>query len=283
MTDELAAPQEGVEEVVQTEAEQVAAPEAAESTEGLPAEATAEEDAKTNAEAEEAEKKSRSQRRREAKERQEAELRRVQAEAEEAHARITQLKQAGASLPVPKQDDFPDFEQYQAALTAHSMLIAQDSREAQRLEAEAKAKAAQAQQIRQQQLQEDEQNWASQVAESKAKYPDFEQVALGQHVQINAELAQFIKGSDVAADIAYHIGKNPELGHQLSQMAIHDHVTLARAIGRLEATVSAPKPKTVSTAPAPISPVKGGAPAGTAPENMSVDQYRKWRQAGGSF
>lgn len=275
MTDELAAPQEGVEEVVQSEeTEQVeTASEETESTEGTTPEAPAE----VEETPEEKERKSRSERRREAKERAEQQLRESEAKRRAVEERLRSIKEAGAKLPAPKEGDYASYEEYQAALSAHHAVRMLDGREAQRLEAEAAAHFAQAQQVRQRQAQEDAANWQTQMAEAKAKYPDFEAVALNDAVPIGQALADMIKGSDVAADVAYYIGKNPDHAARLSSMS---PVDMARAFGRLEATISAPKPKTTSAAPDPISPVKGAASATRDPSKMSINEYRAAREKG---
>lgn len=276
MTDALEAPQEGAEEVVQSEeTEQVdAASEGTESTEGTLPEAPAE---ANKAEEEERERKSRSERRREAKERAAQELRESEAKRREAEERLRSIKEAGAKIPAPKESDFNSFEEYQAALSAHHAVRMLDGREAQKLEAEAAAHYAQAEQVRQRQAQEDALNWQAQMAEAKAKYPDFEAVALNDALPISNDLAGFIRGSDVAADVAYYIGKNPEQAARLSGMS---PVEMARAFGRLEATVSAPKAKTTSSAPDPIIPVKGAGSSTRDPAKMSIEEYRALRQKG---
>ena len=268
-------------EVVPTEVEQTEAPEAVESTEGQDETQPAEVDAEAKAEAEAEEKKSKSAERRERRKQELERLRSSESEAraraEEAQRQLQAAQHAAKSLPKPKQADFQDFDEYQAALSAFQVANVIDSREVQRLEASAKAHFDQVDEIKQQQRQEDAQNWAAQVEEGREKYPDFEAVALSENIPINQAMAEMIVSSDVAADVTYFLGKNPELSRQISGF---DQISMARAIGKIEAQVSAPKPKTTSTAPEPINPIKGKATAAKDPAKMSMAEYEAARKSG---
>lgn len=240
--------------------------------------------AEVDAEQAEAEDKTKSAERRERRKAAQEALRTSEAEANaranDAQSKIDRMRQAAQQLKKPTHDQYADYEDYQAALAAHHGLIATDSRDLQRLEDEAAQNAQQLKNISQQKQQEAAQNWASQVEEASAKYPDFQKVALSESVPITPEIARFIADSDNGADIAYEMGKNHALAtamHGLSE------VELARAFGRLEAQLSAPKPKTTSTAPAPINPVRGKATASKDPASMSAAEFKAWRDKGGTF
>ena len=281
MTDEpIPAPEAG-EEVVQPDAIEAEAAEAPESTEGQDESQPAEDDAEGEPKAETEEQKSKSQERRE---RRKAELERIrqsqidaEAQAKEAQERLKAYQEASQNLSEPKQSDFPDFDKYQAALSAFYMMRGFDGREAARLESEAKARFEKVQQAKQEQAQEAAQNWAAQISEAQQKYPDFDQVARNPNLPISPALAEQITGSDVAGDLAYYLGKNPEQAARLSSLP---PVEMARAIGRIEQQVSAPQPKTVSTAPQPISPVKPKATPVLDPSKMPYDEYVAARKAG---
>ena len=278
MNDDLEAPQEGAEEVVQSEEiEQVSeASEGTESTEGTTEKAPAEESQETE---DEKERKSRSERRREARERAQQELRESEAKRQEAERRVQAIREASKNLPAPKQDDFATYEDFQAALSAHHAVKMLDSREAQKLEAEAKAQFEQVKILRQRQAQEDAENWQSQMAEAASRYADFTKVAL-QDAYVTDQMATFISRSDVGADIAYHLGKNRDLGVRISQMS---PMEMAMAFGRLEATVSAPQSQRTTNAPPPINPVRGKGTASKDPGDMNPSEYKAWIDAGGKF
>ena len=283
MTDEQNLAPEASDEVVQPA--ETAAPEAAESTQGQdqsqPAEAETPEEAQTKSEAEAAEQKSKSAERRERRKAREAELRVSEATAreaaEKAEAEKQALEEAMQNLPKPQQTDFADFEEYQAALSAYQTARIIDSREVQKLEAQAKAHFDQIEQVKAQKRQEDAQNWAAQTAEARTRYSDFDAVAFSDTVTITKDMANHIMQSDVAADVTYFLGKNPEIAAEIATL---DEFSMVRAIGRLEGQVTAPRPKTTTEAPAPIAPIKGKATAAKDPAKMTMAEYKAARQAG---
>lgn len=73
---------------------------------------------------------------------------------------------------------------------------------------------------------------------------------------ITQDVAQEILASDKSELIAYHLAQHPEKISALNGMTGRE---LAREIGRLEGTVSAPSAKKHTTAPPPPSRVSGGA------------------------
>lgn len=280
MTDEQNLAPEASEEVVQTEAEQVTAPEAVESTQGQDESQPAEDDAEGQSDAETEETKSKSAERRERRKQEMERLRTSEAEAvkvaQEAKQALERAREAAKNLPKPKQADYETYDDYAAALSAYSYASMLDSRELQRLEASAQAHFEQINTIKQQKQQEDAQHWAAQVADAKAKYADFEQVAL-YDAPITQPMAEVIVGSDVAAEISYFLGKNPSIANSIAGL---NPVEMGRAIGRLEAQVTAPKPKTATDAPQPITPVRGKATASKDPAQMTMAEYQAARKAG---
>lgn len=279
MTDDQTPALEAGDEVV-AEAEQVEA-QTDDQTEGQDKDQPAEVDA----DAAEAEEKSKSAERRERRKAAQEQLKASEAEANQraqaAHEQLERVRQAAQGLKKPTQAEYPDYDEYQSALYAHASLTALDGRELQKLEAEAKEALSRVKEVQQRKQSEVAQNWEAQMAEARVKYPDFEQVALNDSVPITAEIAQFIAESDVGIEIAYAMGKDHSLATKMHGMS---PVEMARAFGRLEAQQSAPKPKTTSTAPEPINPVKGKATASRkSPGDMNPTEYRAWIDAGGKF
>jgi hypothetical protein len=279
MTDEVQAAEEAAPEVVQTEAEQVTAPEAAESTEGQ-VETQPAEDKGEQPEAED--KISASKARRERRKAQDARIKeeRAQVEAENARLReqIDRLKGA-EKTPPPKIEDYDDHDEYVAALSAHKAAELMDQRQVAALESEAEQREKRKQALQQQQMMEARQNWAAQVEEAQSRYADFQAVVTAPDVPITKDMADLLALSDVGADMAYHLGTNKQQAAQLAQMPAAE---LVGAMQMLENFVSAnaPRPRTQSKAPEPISPVKGKATAMKAIEEMSVAEYRAAREAG---
>lgn len=278
MTDDLTpAPEAGNDEVVQPEAEQVEAAEAPESTEGQ--EETQPAEAEPEGEAEE--KKSKSAERRERRKAEMERLRQSEAEAtaraREAAERLKAAREAAKALTPPKQADYQDFEEYQAALSSFKTLAALDEREAKRLEAQAEQERQAVEAARRARQIEAAQNWNAAIAEGRERYQDFEAVVLSESVPFTPQVADVVRQSDAAADVAYHLAKNTDL---LRQMAGMDAVTMARTVGRIEAQLEAMQTQTETKAPAPIKPVKPSGAAVKDPAKMTMAEYMAARKAG---
>lgn len=92
------------------------------------------------------------------------------------------------------------------------------------------------------------------VEDAKDKYDDYEQVAHGTHWHPTEAMVEAIKASEIAPDLAYHLGSNPKEAERISRLS---PILQAKEIGRIEAKLAAepPKPTKTSSAPAPIAPV----------------------------
>lgn len=197
------------------------------------------------------------------------------AELERANARLKRIEEAAQQTQPPKEDDFQDYAEYQAALAAHASMQALDARQRKEIEDEAQTYQGQLDELQQQQQHEVAENWNAQIADAKTRYADFEKVAQDPSLPINSSMAQVITSSDMGADIAYYLGTHKAEAAQIAQMQPLD---AARALGAIEARVSLPKPKTTTETPDPIDPVTPKASAGQKdPSKMTMAEYRKWR------
>lgn len=259
---------------------EVVADEALEETEGQADGQTAE----PKPEGESEEEKTSAQKRREREKAQKLRLRQerdaaVHAAEAEAARRARILNAAKEQAP-PKESDYTDPLEYVAAKAvwaAGQQLTEREAREIGEREAEARRIAA-AKEAEEQALTN--QAWASQVAEAKSRYADFEAVALAQDVPVSKAMAHLIQTSEAGADVAYFLGQNKALAMEIAQL---NPVEAARAIGRIEATLTTPRPRTSTNAPEPIAPVKGVAGATKDPGKMSFAEYQAWRAAGGKL
>ena len=111
------------------------------------------------------------------------------------------------------------------------------------------------------------------VTQGKEKYSDFEQVALNNALPLTQEMAEVIGESDVAADMFYHLGKNPV---ELERISLLDPIHMAREIGRLEVSLNKPKPRTTQ-APPPIKPLDDASSQPVDVSKMSMDEYAQYR------
>ncbi len=120
---------------------------------------------------------------------------------------------------------------------------------------------------------------AERIAKAEEKYPDFRVVALNPDVPITPAMYGALVESDMGADIAYFLGKNPVEAGRIAGLS---PVGAVKEIGRLEARLSGQKtePRRVSQAPAPIRTISGSSGAvDKGPAEMSMEEYKAWRTA----
>jgi len=262
------APEAGPETVVETPAGEI---ETEGQTEGQAAEGEEPEEKKS--EAAKRRERDKAHRARLAAERDEA-----YAKMQEAERRRTAILEAGKREPAPREEDFPDPIEFAAAKAIWGAEQRYREREANGAGEAVEAAKRRAEEISTAESAVIEQSWTAQVAEAKQRYTDFEAVALAKDLPITQVMGQIIATSDVGADVAYHLGRNRALAAQIAAM---NPVEAARAIGRIEASVQGPKPRTETNAPPPISPVRGGASASRDPAKMSYAEFKAYREAGG--
>lgn len=234
-------------------------------------------------EGEDGEKKTAASQRREREKAQKERLRterdQALAEAKAAQERRDRILTAGKAEKPPTESEYQDPLEYVAAKAvwaAGQQMNQREAREIGEAEEAAKARAAVLDKAEQDLIN---QAWVGHVSEAKARYADFDAVALAPDVPVTPAMARLIQTSDVGADVLYHLGQNRALAAEIAALQPYE---AARAIGRLEATITTPRPRTSTNAPAPISPVKGGAPVGKDPAKMSLAEFSAWRASGGT-
>ena len=203
----------------------------------------------------------------------------AKAEAEQAKARRQAILDAAKQEAPPKEADFPDPIEYAAAKAIWGAEQRLTEREVKNAGDAAKAAEDRAEDISKKERAILEQSWAVARDEAKSRYADFETVAL-RGWEPSPDMTDLILTSDVGADVAYRLGQNHALAAQIAAM---NQVEAARAIGRIEADIVQPKPRTETKAPDPISPVRGSTAASRNPENMSYTDWVKWREGGGKI
>lgn len=256
MTEEVvAAPSEAVVEEVMTEA--------------LPVEATAEAEAPEPEQEAEEKELSESAKRRARKKEAEA---RIREELDEARAKLARYEGRAAAQKKPEPGNYTDPDQYLAELAGWSAAQAVTRNHVEDV-------SDQIRQIETAGRRQQIETFETQAQELAAQFPDFQaarQVAANPAI-VSQPLSEMVLESDVAAHLAYHLGKNPTEAMRLSKLGL---VAMAKEVAALEARFQTPKPKTVTTAPTPIRPVT---PAGTAmkdPDSMTNEEYRAARKAG---
>jgi len=137
--------------------------------------------------------------------------------------------------------------------------------------------------------QETERNTRQQTIETKKKafdenvtskrenFQDFEDVAYG-HKFMDMDLAEQIFEMDKGPEVAYHLGAHLD---EAARIFALNPVQRARELTKLEFQVEALKPKVVSGAPDPITPLGNSEAVDTAGDNgeniKSADEWREWR------
>lgn len=192
------------------------------------------------------------------------------AAAEQRLAEVLNSGDAGAKDEAPTLDGFESYDQYIDART--KWVARQEFKAQQRESAEASKKAAYGQ--REEVLKAE---FAGKVEDARTRLPDFDAVAFNPNVPVTEAMQTAILESDMSADVAYYLGKNPEAAHRLTAMS---PMSVAREIGRIEAMILA-KPVTVAAtkAPDPITPVSQRAPSAKNPDEMTDKEYFEWRKA----
>ena len=123
--------------------------------------------------------------------------------------------------------------------------------------------------------------WDEARQEARERIPDFDAVVTDA-LPIHQRAAPHIVESDKAAEIAYYLGKNPQEAQALYQQFETSPARALIELGKIEARVSVPKAKTISTAPKP-APILGGGvnPLSFDPGKSSVsDMEAHLRKAG---
>lgn len=110
------------------------------------------------------------------------------------------------------------------------------------------------------------------------RYPDIEaKVFNDPSAPINQTMAEVLMDSERGPEVAYYLSTHREEGQRIQKMS---PLSAAREIGRIEAQLAAPKPKTQTTAPKPVPKVGGGSSrAAKDPDKMSMDEWTAWRNA----
>lgn len=176
--------------------------------------------------------------------------------------------------PAPQEKYFTDFLDYQAERAAWLGEKRQVGREL-RTRAE-QASAAQAQET-----QEIFDDFKERAAETAKRIPDLEQVLRSaKETPKDPGVLRMLFTSEKGPELAYFLSKNQNIVRSLNAMT---PLEAARELGRLESRLSSVSPKTVTKAPNPVEPLRGGAnpSAGKDPDKMDFDQYIAWRKAGG--
>ena len=195
-------------------------------------------------------------------------------ENEQLKARLDKLEKAPpvvkTDLVVPDPDDFDTDKDYQAAnaeyYAAVSLKATDDRLAVSNKETE--------QATRQTEIKVKKDAFDENLSAKRGNFEDFEDVAYG-HTFMDLDLAEQIFEMDKGPEVAYHLGSNLDEAARIFALS---PVKRARELTKLEFQVEALKPKVVSDAPDPITPLGAGSEAVQAdPDKMSADEWQAWR------
>lgn len=174
----------------------------------------------------------------------------------------------------PKPEDFETHEAFVKALAKFEVMQELSVSEAKKREADLKAEQERQIKAHQQRVQE--------FAKS---HGDFDEVISEvDDIPMSLAVQQTILDSDNGPKLMYELAKNKEDYKRICSL---QPLQAARELGKIEARVSAETSspqKEVKTprAPKPLKPVTSASAVSTkAPDEMSLSEYRKWRETGG--
>jgi hypothetical protein len=225
--------------------------------------------------------KERREREKAAKARLREELAAAKQEIQNGEARRSKILSAAKAEKEPKELDFADPMDYYIAKATWASEQRAINREAANVEADTQEVRKHTERLMAEEQVMLSQNWAEQAREAAGRYTDFDKVVLAPGLfPAGSHLVSLVQMSDVAGDLAYAIASDRALHDDLASMS---PVEAARYIGRMEATMTAPRPRTSTQAPPPVSPVRGQAPASKNPRTMSYMEFKAFREGGGKI
>lgn len=179
------------------------------------------------------------------------------------HRRIEQQQREQQQRQVlerpPERDEFRDDEAYVQAQIEH------------RAEVKAAQKLAERERVQQQERMTE--TFLEKAEKASERYADFQSVVSNPALAINDGMAEFIADSELGADVAYFLGKNPIKAAQIAQMS---PIKAARELTRIEAEIASKPKATPSKAPEPISPVGSRGKATTSSLPSDDDDIDTW-------
>jgi hypothetical protein len=153
----------------------------------------------------------------------------------------------------PKEDDYNgDYTSYLADLAAFRAA----KRIEERLEARDQADAQLS--VSRRSLARQWMTFIERAEEAKTRIPDFDdKIKAFQDMggKFAPHVIEEVRDSDKGPQLAYFLASNPAIAAELNALNPRD---AAREIGRIEASLSLPKPKKQTQAPAPVQPPMGG-------------------------
>lgn len=145
--------------------------------------------------------------------------------------------------------------------------------------AELKASEKLAERERKQQSEKIAESFHDKAEKASDRYADFNEVVSNPSLSINDEMVEFIADSELGADLAYYLGKNPTKAAQIASMSA---IKAARELARIESELGAKPQVKTSNAPPPITPVGSKGSAAPSLSNADFAEYKALRAKQGA-
>ena len=184
-------------------------------------------------------------------------------------AEVNQPRNEAPSKPIP--DQFTTTEDYLEALAEYKadQKFAELTQKQKDAERETKYKS---------EVERQNERKSEMIQTGERKYDDFEEVVANARTEISEPAYLSILETENAADIVYHLAKNPAEADRIASLSPYAQ---AKEIGKLEDKLSS-KPVKLSNAPAPMTPAKGSQSITKTIEDMTLDEYMKDAAARGA-
>jgi len=186
-------------------------------------------------------------------------------------AAVKPPKEEATGLVRPNIEDFDTQEDYSEALMDYKVEVRLEERD--KVNAE-KAKVTEAKTAK----EKAQESFAEQISKARAKYNDFNEVVMNNNdIAITKSMIDVMQESTLGAEVAYHLGKNPDEALRIAKLT---PTAQAMAIGRIEGILDAPEkqttePQRVTKASTPIGKgVQGkGGTLKKSYNQMSASEY----------
>lgn len=183
------------------------------------------------------------------------------------------LRQQQPAQHQPRSNDVPSLEAFNYDMAAWSQAMTEHVTQRTLSQAEQRLQQAEQQRTQQQIVEQ----FDARSREYAAANPGFDDriADLGRNVQFHPAVVEVIGTSDHGPAVADYLATHLDEADRIARMQPH---LAALHLGRIEAKVSAPKPKPVSKAPNPAPVLGGGSAVQKDPERMSTEEWLKWRR-----
>ena len=199
----------------------------------------------------------------------------------EAETELAKLKAQIPATGKPKREDFEDEDTFFEALTDWKIDAKMRSQQ------EVVAKKA-GEETEKQAAEEFETELVEISERGKDKYEDYTERVFDKDLVLTQGMVETIIHSDIAEEILYYLGKNPDISAAIGEMTA---LKAAKEIGRIEARLvegekkpeekkaEPPTPaKKLTQTPEPIEPVRSTGATEKDPSQMTPKEYRAWRE-----